>query len=280
MENKIERDLSGTAFIVNYSRSKLVDISKDVFAKLWVTPDAISLWNDLAKNVYPNDDLNLSLRNRFYLELLQNFIDENANPVFINIAAGFTNYPFLVDGDCRFVEVDLPNIIEIKKAKVAEFIEENKLPLRNVEYLSVDLNSVNQRSKMKKKLSEIIGENPSFVAMEGLTYYLSKDVLNDIFGLLRDVQKKDSIIAFDYWKPDALEYPTMVKLKEYLDRKFGYHGQDWNLFDNNYIKDLNGYAEVFSTNMAKLELQYSNTKKFQGRENTIPDNFCVLKKMW
>lgn len=278
MAKEIAQDVSGTAFLVNYSRSKMVDISRDIYAQLWVTTEAVSLWDNFAKNVYPNDDINLSLRNRFFLELLQKFIVENADPIFINIAAGFTNYPFLVDGNCRFAEFDLPNIVELKRTRVVRFIENKKLPRRDVKYFPVDLNNKGQRAEMGERLREVIGNSPSFVAMEGLTYYLGKEVLDDIFRILREVQKKGSIVAFDHWKPDALEYSAMVRLKSYLDRRFGCQGQDWNLFDDEYIKAIKDYTEILSTDISKLELQYSKTRRLQGRDNMVPDNYSVIRR--
>jgi len=279
MTEKIKQDVSGTAFVVNYSRSKMVNISKDIYATLWVTPDSISLWDDLARNVYPNDDLNLSLRNRFYLEHLKKFVGENKNPVFIGIASGFSNYPFLVEGNCRFMEFDLPHIMELKKNEVTQWMKEKKLPERRIEYVSTDLNDEKQRMEMKEILKETICENPSFVTMEGVTYYLKREALNDVFRILGEIQKEGSITAFDYWKPDAMEYPVMVKLEEYLDKKFGYRDQDWDLLDETYIKKIKGFAEIESTDIAELELEYSVTRRFQGMENKIPVHFSVLKKV-
>ncbi|MEI6286804.1 MAG: hypothetical protein WCP79_09920 [Bacillota bacterium] len=63
--------VSGTAFVVNYSRSLLPEISRDSYAGLWVTTEAVELWRELCREVYPNDDLNLCLRTRFYLSCLE-----------------------------------------------------------------------------------------------------------------------------------------------------------------------------------------------------------------
>jgi O-methyltransferase involved in polyketide biosynthesis len=278
MTAKIKHDVSGTAFVVNYSRSKRVNISKDIYADLWVTHEAKSLWNNLAINVYPNDDLNISLRNRFYLEHLKKFIDENTDPVFVGIAAGFDNYPFLVGDNCTFIELDLPNIIKFKKNSVTRWMKEKKLPSRNITYLPIDLNQQEQRLILKEKLSQLIAGRPSFVMMEGVTYYLKIDVLTDIFRILKEVQCKDSITIFDYWKPDALKYPVMMKLKEHLDKEFGYQDDVWNLFDSLYIQKIKGFAEIEATNIADLELKYSETRLFQERKNKIPVFFSVLKR--
>ncbi len=275
--SEIKSNVSGTAFVVNYSRSKKVDISKDIYAKFWVTPEAIELWNDLSKNVYPNDDLNLSLRNRFYLEHLKKFISENKNSVFADIASGFDDYPFLVEDKCKFMEFDLPNIINYKKLKIQQRENEATLPERKVEYFPIDLNDENQRSEMEQILSKQISGSLSLIIMEGLTYYLQKDVLTDLFRIFSEVQTKNSLIAFDYWKPDAMTYPVMVKLRKYLENKFGFK-QDYNLFEENYISSIKGYEEIESKDIAELELEYSVTRIFQGRDNKIPVYFSVMKR--
>jgi O-methyltransferase involved in polyketide biosynthesis len=279
MIDEIKHDVSGTAFVVNYSRSRIVNISQDLYAHLWVTPEAIALWNDLSLAVYPNDDLNISLRNRFFLEQIKKFVTVNNHTVFISIAAGFDNYPFLIEADFRSVEYDLPNIMDLKKRRVEQWMKEKRLPKRNIEFMAIDLNEEIQRMMMKQTLQQVIGHNPSFVLMEGLTYYLKRDVLSDIFKLLADIQEPGSLVAFDYWRPDAMEYPTMVRLKAYLEKKFGDSGEAWNLIDEAYIKGRGGFATIESTDIASLELKYAETRILQGRDNKIPAHYAVLKKL-
>lgn len=279
MDKTVTQNVSGTAFLVNVSRSKRVEISKDVYAHLWITPESISLWDEFAAKAYPNDDINLSLRNRFFLEHLKGFIANNENGVFINIASGFTNYPFLIDGDCKFVEIDLPNIIGFKRDKTDQWMAENKLPRRKIEFISADLNDALQRKTIHKALGTIIGNRPSFVIMEGLTYYLKEEVLNDIFKMLGNIQTQDSLTAFDYWRPDAMEYPAMLRLKKYLGEKFGRSADNWNLFDKSYINQLTDYVEIESVENKDYELIHSTTRKLQGRENKIPDFYSVLKRV-
>lgn len=279
MDEGIKHDVSGTAFVVNYSRARMVDISKDIYAELWVTPESMKLWKSLSDHVYPNDDLNLCVRNRFFLDNIEKFINENINPVFLGLASGFDNYPFLVSSDCKFLEFDLPNIIEYKKQKVSQWMKEGKLPFRDVEYIPVDLNDESQRLMMRETMKRAAGNHPTFVTMEGVTYYLQKDTLNSIFSMLKEIQCEGSKIAFDYWKPDAMEYPVMKKLKDFLKTEFGSDGQDWNLFDEEYIRGISGYIIQQSIEIAGLELKYAESRKFQGKDDKIPGNYCVIQRV-
>ena len=275
--DEIKSDVSGTAFVVNYSRSKMVNVSKDIYAKLWVTPETIDLWNGLSENVYPNDDLNLSLRNRFYLEHIQAFIKNNPNAVIADVASGFDDYPFLVNSNNKFIEFDLPNIIDFKKQKISEWEKDKVLPRRYVQYYGTDLTSDVQRAEFKNILKREISENPSLIIMEGLSYYLNSAILNDLFEIYSEVQTNGSIIAFDYWKPDAMTYPVMVKLRNYVESKFRVK-QDFYLFDETYIRSIQNYNEIESKDIAELELDYSDTRIFQGRDNKIPVYFSLLVK--
>lgn len=111
---EVPRHISATAFLSSQSRARAVEVSRDNYSQLWVSPETIHLWDDFAENVYPHDDLELALRCRFFLERLQAFVKENTNPIFINIAAGFTSYPFLVKPPCPCIEVDYKHIIDFK----------------------------------------------------------------------------------------------------------------------------------------------------------------------
>ncbi len=276
MSDEIHQDISGTAFVVNYSRSKRVDISKDKYAHLWVTQQSIKLWNDLTKYVYSNDDINLSLRNRFYLDHLSTFNKDNKDAVSVILASGFTNYPFLLPKEYRFLETDLPNIIEYKESQVLKWMKENTLPERDIKFIPANLTNKNDQIKLKEILKNEIGNRPSIITMEGLAYYLSKSVLNELFEIFSDIQQPGSQIAFEFWKPDTMNYPVMKKLKNYLNAKFGYTEMNWFLFDERYIHSIPGYHEIEHTEIALLEEKYSDTKKLRGEDNKIPAYFTVL----
>jgi len=281
MTEIIHHDVSGTAFVVNYSRSRMEKISQDRFAHLWVTRESIMLWKELVQNVYPNDDLNVSLRNRFYLETLRQFLHKQKflRPVAVNIASGFTSYPYLIDDKCTFLEFDLPAIMEYKKQTVTKWMQEKKLPVRPVHYFPVDLNDAKQRCVIKEELQTAIGNSPSFVILEGVTYYLKRDVLLDLISILGEVQTRGSVIALDYWKPDAMNYPVMVRLKDFFDRKFGNMGTRWFLYDKKFFRDTGKYTITESEDIAALEVKYSPTRLFQGADNKIPVYFSVLEKV-
>lgn len=271
-------EISGTAFVVNYSRSRCVDISSDIYASLWVTQEAIDLWNTFSQEVYPYDDLNISLRNRFYLSHLEKFSREFPNGVCLNLGAGFTNYPFLLRPGLRFFDFDLPFVCSYKKQAVSGWISEGKLPDRDVHYISTDLNNRQELSHIKDLLMREANGTPSLVMLEGVTYYLELSILHEIFELLYAVQSKGSLIVFDYWRPDVMEYPVMIRLKKFMEQHFGFQGQQYTLFDQTFIHQIQGYEEIESTSITDLEQQYTTTRIFQERDLRIPVYYSVIER--
>lgn len=270
--------LSATAFVVNESRSRRMDISQDIYAHNWINPQVQELWLELAKNVYPYDDISTSLRCRFYLERLRTFIQQNNNPVFINIAGGFTSYPFLVEGKCEFVEVELPNVIDYKKDHLEKWQREGIFPEKNIHFFATDLNDKTQREQLAKECKIWCANRPSFILMEGITYYLTAETLQELFEIFAACQQSGSLIAFGHWPKCAQDYPVFIRLKDYLTKRFGLLNQQYNLFDLSSIEKINGYEIIEYTDIAAQELIYSQSRSLQDPNNRLPIQFVILKK--
>ena len=195
--------ISGTAFLVNYHRAKFQDISHDIYAKHWVTQEAIDLSEILSKEVYANDDIEICLRNRFFLENIKAFIKKNGPCVFINLGAGFTSYPYLCEG-IESVEVDFSHIIEFKKDKTVELMKKGLLPQRTVKYIAADLQDANSIDKLNYELAPLLRGKKSFFLLEGVTYYISPEYLKKIFQMINTLQSKGSEVGVEYWTPDLL----------------------------------------------------------------------------
>ncbi|MBS1513489.1 MAG: class I SAM-dependent methyltransferase [Bacteroidetes bacterium] len=278
--NKIVPDLSGTAFVVNVSRSEKVMLSKDIYAKLWTTEEAIFLYHELQKQVYQYDDLFISLRHRFFYEKQKEFIKTHKNPVIINIGSGFTNYPYLLEGDFEYVEIDLENIVYYKKEAIEKFQKNALLPYRDVYYYPIDLNNIIDREYLRSKLNGAIATSSrSMIIMEGLTFFLDKTILDWLFKLLGSIQKKGSEIVFDFWKPDAPEYPVLRKLKTFLEGHFGYEQKEYFLFDRDYIESKKDYVISELKTIQDIEKLYAGTNFFDNKDNVIPANLCTLVKL-
>ena len=276
---KIHRTISESAFLVNESRARRVDISRDIYAQLWVSDSTKKLWMDFSKNVYQYDEIELGLRNRFFLDRLNSFINSIERPIFVNIGAGFTSYPFLVDQICRCVEVDLDHIIDFKRKRIKNWIGEDRLPNRSINFISADLSNAADRNRLKSFLDPLLKKDPSFILLEGITYYLEESILNNLFEIFLDIQRLDSILAFDFWNPRIEKNSVYKKLIKFFADRFGHKENSYNLFDVDFIRDIGGYKIIELTDIQKLEKQYLRTNILKNYEDILPENYAVLKRV-
>lgn len=255
------------------------DISRDIYAHLWVTDESRRLWQELADKVYAHDDISSSLRNRFYLEHLTKFVAANGTAAFINIAAGFSNYPYLLPTGCFCAEADFAHVVDYKMQRTSQWQKDGALPQRFIESLGVDLDSGSDRDRLARTLLGWCQDRLSFVMMEGLTYYLPAPVLQHLLQIIGKGQSAGSQLAFEYWTPDAEDYPVFCRLKQYLSQGFAVKRQAYELLDLSFVRSIPGYELQESSDIAAQELLYSNTRVLQERNNRLPIHFAVLNKM-
>jgi O-methyltransferase involved in polyketide biosynthesis len=273
------KSISDSAFLVNESRSRRVDISKDIYANLWINESSNKLWNDFYSEVYHFDDIQLSLRNRFFLEKLKSFIDKSSKPVFINIGAGFTSYPFLISDNCKFIEVDMPKVIKYKQKNIKHFIENDDLPNREITFISADICNKNDQIKLKKSLSNQINNNPSFILIEGLTYFLKMQDLIKLFNMLTEIQTSGSILAYDYWKQEKANHPVLRKLMRFFTDRFGFAENQYNLIDSDFIQNIKGYRLVESTDIQELEKTYAKSNLLSNYKKILPEYYDIMRRL-
>lgn len=96
-----------SAFIVNAFRARKAQISADQFAALWISEENESWANKYVEQVGSTEVLVHALRHRFFLECLTQFLDKAPDGAFINIGAGFTNYPYLISSNVPCCEVSV-----------------------------------------------------------------------------------------------------------------------------------------------------------------------------
>ena len=292
-----DKDLAQTASLVNESRARREDISRDRYARLWVSKATRELWEQFARDVYPYDDIELSLRNRFFLERLNYYTSSGQTSTssgqvsssrmspgqvatFANIGAGFTSYPFLMDRPCRCLEVDQERVIDYKQRRIAEFQRQGKMPREpQVTYLPADFNNQADLRMLTGQLGSMFDGKPSFIIMEGITYYLSVSVLDRLFEVLAETQARGSILALDFWTSTMLQHPVTRRFRKFLADRDIHGKEDYNPLDVGRLALLPGYEVVEITNIQLLERVFSNGRWLADYENILPENYAVLRKV-
>jgi O-methyltransferase involved in polyketide biosynthesis len=270
--------ISESAFLVNESRARGVKLSKDRFAALWVGDSTRRLWDSFTAQVYPHDAIELGLRNRFFLERLSSFVESFPEPAFVNIGAGFTSYPFLIDKRIACMEVDYPHVIEFKRSKVERWTAEGLLPPRDVKFVPCDLNVGADRKRLALALEEVASRGPSFVLMEGLTYYLSMGLLEDLFEIFRGAQTPGSAMAFDFWRPENASHPVFLRFEKFFAESFGVEQNRYNFMDPGSIASIKDYRVAELRSVQELEKLFSDTRVLQDPAGILPESYALLLK--
>ena len=272
----MEKDISASAFLVNESRARNEALSLDIHAKLWVDEDVRKLWTQFNDEVYNRDPRAMAVRNRFFLGRLNDFFSRHPGGLFLNIAAGFTSYPYLMDPRVETVEVDLPDVVTYKSRRVKEFQEAGQLPRRRVCFLAADLNSDPGRRALEASLAGIIRERPSFILLEGISYYLDPVAFGDLMAQAARIQCPGSEVAMDYWLPEVVDNGVFNRFRDFLARRCGHPLRQYHLMTPNQVGGIEGYFPGVETDVSAVERMLCEAPILQDWEGRIPENFVVL----
>ena len=273
--------ISDSAFLVNESRARRSDLSGDGYAQHWVVHErrerVRTLWNDFSSCVYPFDDIVLSIRNRFFLERMQAFVDTHADPAVVNLGAGFTSYPFLLDPSIRVLEVDFPHVVAYKQSRIKDLTRGGILPARDIQFCGVDLTSPDDWTRLELALAAAADGRPSFILMEGLTYYLDPASLNRIFDIILEHQSIGSRVAFDYWPPELAPTPVFNRLRHFFETRLEHAPRDYNLLDEGYVRSRPGYTVAEHSNVVAEETRVLKTARLRPEE-ILFEHYAILTR--
>lgn len=270
--------ISESALLVNESRARNVALSGDTYAHLWVTDATRALWEAFSSEVYPHDAIELGVRNRFFLTSLAAFVAAAADSVFVNVGAGFTSYPFLVDAACRSIEIDYRHVVEVKCARIDAWRRDGVLPARTVDFIAADLTRPDDVERLGGELATRIAGGSSFILMEGLTYYLPRSNLDALLRLFAGLQAAGSLLAFDFWTPDTADHPTFNRLRRFFSARFGHAESRYTLLTAEEIEAIAEYALVEHTDVQALERRYLGTNDLADYDAILPEHYVLLKR--
>ncbi len=205
--------IADSAFLVNELRARNPSLSLDQYAHLWVNDRTREICKTYDQEVYPDDEVALGIRNRFFFNLIETYFQKPGDKIFVNLGAGFTNYPFLIRTPIKTIEVDLPHVVDYKKQKLSEFTKSGKLPVRDINFIATDFNDSGDVAKLEKQLLNYIGNSESLFLLEGLTYYLKPSAFRSLIELICNLQKPNSVLALDYWPPHLRNHETCEKFR-------------------------------------------------------------------
>ncbi|WP_416982677.1 class I SAM-dependent methyltransferase [Streptomyces sp. T028] len=194
-----------TAYLVNESRARRPELARDPLAAAWIPNDerggVRALWEEFAGEVYPYDDLVVSLRGRYIADTLEQALVKDPDTVLVVCGAGFSSYPWLLPFRTA-LEVDLPTMVEAKRLRAAELMDAGVIPRRDVRHLAADLGTPAGREAVAAAVREIAAGRPVAYVAEGLVFYLPPDEARAVarFGAELDGH---AVTAVSYWPAGA-----------------------------------------------------------------------------
>ncbi|PLX22667.1 MAG: hypothetical protein C0597_02100, partial [Marinilabiliales bacterium] len=126
------------------------------------------------KNLSPTLTSHLALRARKYDALINEYISQNPGCTVVNLGCGFDTRYWRIDHEnCRYFELDLPEMIDIKK----EILKDN---------LNYDLIGCSVLDKSWIEQITHKGNEKVLLVAEGLLMYLNKKEVIDLFKVFSE----------------------------------------------------------------------------------------------
>lgn len=201
-----------TAYLVNESRHRRPDLAADPLAADWIPgpdrPAVRQLWDQYAATVYPHDDLVVSLRGRYVLDVLTTAAAKDPDMVLVVCGAGFSSYPWLV----RFaaaVEVDLPEIVAAKRLRAGQLRAAGIVDDREVTHVAADLSDPDERERVIAEMRRIAEGRPVAFVAEGLIFYLDSQAAREVATLGRRIDPT-ALTIVTYWPTAAAGNPVLA----------------------------------------------------------------------
>jgi O-methyltransferase involved in polyketide biosynthesis len=191
-----------------------------------------------------------------------------------------TSYPFLLKNPCDCLEIDDQHLVSFKQENLRTWQNQGKLPLRNLSFFAADLHNPGDLDRVKQTLKSTIQERPSYVLMEGITYYLDLTVIQQILDILGQYQTSSSIFACDFWTPDMINNPAFLKLETYFVERFGYGTNHYTFLEPTWFNSLKSYQVLALTDVVEQEKQYNSTNILEQHQPLIlRENYAILTKI-
>ncbi|WP_418957598.1 class I SAM-dependent methyltransferase [Streptomyces tritici] len=210
-----------TAYLVNESRARRPDLARDPLAAAWI-PDGErggvrALWEEFAGDVYPHDDLVVSLRGRIIADTLERALEKDPDTVLVVCGAGFSSYPWLLPFRTA-LEVDLPAMAEAKRRRAAELTDAGVIPRRDVRHLAADLGTADGRAAVVAAVRELAAGRPVAYVAEGLVFYLPPDDARAVARLGAELDAH-VVSAVSYWPDWAAEHRVLADQRLWFRRR-------------------------------------------------------------
>ncbi len=268
-----------TAFIISTYRSYYEEISKDIYAKLWNNPKTDILIPSILEIISKDEAILHSIRNRFFYENIKSFFAKNNGGTLINFGAGFSMYQFLMEDNVTTIEIDKQDIIDFKKEKIDSWIQQGKLPYREIEYSAIDFNK-SPKKEIIETLRPLIKNKPVFILLEGVLFFLDQNTTNKLFKVFKELQNPGDMVGSVSYLPEVKHTDIYNRLLKYFDSN-----NDTNdsfahqTIPTSYYKNIEGYLLKEHIDEFQLSKIYISDSFFKDKNEILNENMYLLEKV-
>lgn len=271
--------ISATARMVSVWRSRDIGLSKDALAPYFITTEAEKLAKEYEQKIYPNIVRHLCLRSRFIEDNLINAVKKYKIKQFVSLGTGLSTTPYRLDifPGVKAFEFDTPEMIIYKKKKMEELfkLKHIKINPKTVTYVAGDLRF------LKKIFSDLIKAKldislPTFYLLEGVSYYLSLDIIKELIHIIGGLKHPVTCFAMDYWPNHCRKrkvFHLMAKMFGKLNEKV------YTLFSETKIKKLfENFDVATEKSITQIENIYCSSKILCPPNRVMPVHVVMAVK--
>jgi len=276
MESRIE--IHETAFVTSTFRSTCESLSRDPFSRLW-NNEKTDVWvASYLREVSTEEPYTHCIRNRYFLDTIEALVEKNQVEVLINFGCGFSMYPFLLPEQILHIEIDKADVVEHKRSKVQDWQNQGLLPERNIHYIGVDFNEAYQ-DELSKKIAALKSGKSSFILLEGVLFFLNKEVTEMLFNLFSTLQHRGDYVGSVSYKGAVARTPVFKRLLHFFTDKL-LQGQalDYQTLEDDFYTSLPGYQLLDSQDYFTLSAKYAHQPLAAEKEEVLNETYYLLQK--
>lgn len=277
MNEKSDIQIHETAFLTSTFRSFDELLSRDPYAKLWNSPKN-DVWIDRYLEEVCNEETYAHcLRNRFFLDTIENLAKTGEIEALINFGCGMSMYPFIMEPGLIHIEIDQPQIIDFKRENIKEFQKQGLLPEREVNYISVDF-STDYQELLKREIETILQGKSAFILIEGVLFFLNQEIVDSLFKFFESIQNKGDYIGSGSFQDYMLETTAYQKMIDFLEREVEEESkQDYLCLPDAFYHSLESYDLLDQQDYFSLSKTYRHNYQLD-RDTMLNETFYILKK--
>ncbi len=267
-----------TAFVIATFRASNEALSKDKYSIYWKNPKTDKWINNFLEKVSKDEPFTHCLRNRHFYETIRKLIASNEIEVLINFGCGFSMYPYLFDKELIHVEIDQKDVIHHKKNEVERLVKEGKLPERKIHYIAKDFNL--EKEELEIELKSIVGNKRSFVLLEGLIFFLSKTITNELIELIGNVQISGSYLGAVSYLDSIEDTDCFKRLIKFFSEEIMVDGKfEYLTLPTSYYESLNFYELIQQEDYVSLSKKYSPKNKIENGDLVVNEQLYLLQRV-